>query len=419
MATGSIFQSSQFGPPGGMRPPVFGGGTPPATATQSPPTGSGFLGGGLLGSLDSVHLGESHNPSFSDLRTQAVNRINSPIPRPDIQLGPRVEVAVVDGFRPQMFGQQDTHGFGVADVVRQQTGLNQDQIALISDSPMMGAPNPGLGLLTAPGPESASQRLTSMIEVNAASGLSNTNTTLEAIANQDAPNLKGVNYSTGMSTLTGFSSLRNMALSYPESGPPSITPYGKVIFDGLGLPQDTTPETMRAFAEKGMARIEQVHSDSPLVQAQLERHDAVSERLAERGVHYTVSAGNDGGVIDMYRGAGVKLPDTADDNLYSNDHNVTVGSLDTRGTADPGDDVMAAHTSGDPQIDFLAPGVDTKVKIFSKEETVSGTSYASPHLMSNLVNLSRDNPGLSTSAVQNLLRNSAGSVPNSSYSAVR
>lgn len=351
-----------------------------------------------------------------------MNQLTQPQPRPDIQLGPQHQVAVLDEFHNGLFAppsDRPTHGALVTDIVRQQTGLRDDQIAMVSDRPILGDFASPIGLLSAPGPQSASERLNAFLENSAARGLAGTNNSLEAILGQDAPNLRAVNFSTGMSTLTGFNSLRNIALSTSESGETTLTPWGRTIFEGLGLPPETSRENLREFAERGMARIEQVHSESPVVRAQLDRHEELSRRLEERGIHYTVAAGNDGGIVDLYREAGVRVSDRADDNLYSNNHNVTVGSLDTRGTPDPSDDVVASHTSGDPQIDFLAPGVDRRVNVNGREETVTGTSFASPHAMSSLFNLTRENPGLPNHAIRNLLHQSAGTVSGSQVSALR
>lgn len=405
-----------------------GNATPPS-GNGPGPSSSGNSAFGMSGMLDFVQFSNQLNsqlnaqaaarPSFSQLREHAESSLENPWPRHDIQLNPRTEAVVLDGFMPEPGSTQPAHGFGVAAVVREQTGLADDQIALVSDTPFGGTPS-AQPLLRAPGPESASERLDSYIELSVANSLSNTNNALEAIADQDAPNLKGVNYSTGLSTLTSFNALSSVALDYTQNGRPTLTEDGKVIFDGLGLPHETTGATMREFAERGMARIGRIQDESPLVGAQLDRHEDLSRELADRGVHYTVSAGNDGETIGMYRGAGVQVPDSADDNLYANPHNVTVGSLDTRGTADPSDDIMAAHTSRDPEIDFLAPGVNRSIQVFGQQHIVDGTSYASPDIMSRLVNISRQNPGLPTSAVQNLLHNSAGpAVPGYDYSAIR
>lgn len=401
--------------------------TPPGTG------GAGVFGsapptfGPAPGTFPVDMFQQAAQPSFQETRTAILNGINNPTPRPDIVLGPQHQVAVLDEFYPRMTGfgmgmsvDMPTHGAAVSDVVRQQTGLREDQIARVSDTPLGGAMNNSLALLTAPGPQPASERLNSYLEAAAATGLAGTNSSLEAILNQNAPNLRGVNFSTGMSALTGFTALRTVALQTDAEGrPTSLTPMGRTIFEGLGLSPEVNPANLRAFAERGMERIGQVHSESPVVRGQLDRHEQLSRRLEERGIHYTVSAGNDGGVIDMYRGAGVRVSDRADDNLYSNQHNVTVGSLDTRGTADPSDDTVAAHTSGDPRIAFLAPGVNRQVTVHGQQQTVSGTSFASPHLMSSLFNLSRENPGLPNQAIRDLLHNSAGTVQGSNVSAVR
>jgi Subtilase family len=359
------------------------------------------------------------NPSFDDAKKALTTSITSPPPRNDIQLTDQHQVAVLDTF---MGGTPDkpAHGFGVADVVRKQAGLNNDQVALVSDNvPNFGVPRPSQ-LLTAPGDASSSDRLNSFIETTVAGGMSQTNSSLEAIASQQAPNLRGVNYSTSGTDLNGFLHLDEVSIRRGADGKRELTPEGRVVFEGLGIEQTLNPQTFKQFAERGTARFGQVTDESALVQGQMKRHEAVSKRLQEQGVHYTVSAGNDGGVIDQYREVGVKMSDTADDNIYANQYNVTVGSLDTRGTADPKDDKVADHSVQDPQVDFLANGVDRTVNVFGQNHTVTGTSYAAPDINGRLVKLARENPRLSASAVQNLLHNSAGpAIAGSNVSAVR
>ena len=427
MALGSLLSGlgqtppPNAGYPGGFRP----------IPNQTPPNGNTGTGGMAALMLQQAQLQNSlalsaqaqqmMNPSFDQARTALTNSITNPTPRHDIQLNPQHQVAVLDTF---VGGTPDrpAHGFGVADVVRQTGGLNNDQIALVSDNVPnnFGIPSPRQ-LLTAPGEATASQRVNSFIETMVAGGMSQTNTALEAIANQkNAPNLRGVNYSTSGTDLNGFMALNNVAITRDANGQRQLTPEGRVIFEGLGIEQALNPDTLRQFAQRGTDRFGEVTENSPLVQSQMKRHEAVSKRLQDQGVHYTVSAGNDGGVIDDYRSVGVNLKPTADDNIYANRYNVTVGSLDTRGTADPSDDRVADHSVQDPEVDFLAPGVNRNITVFGQNHSVTGTSYAAPDINGRLVRLSRENPGLSASAIQNLLRQSAGPpVAGSNVSAVR
>jgi len=360
------------------------------------------------------------NPSFDETRAALNNAIENPVPRTDIQLNPRHEVAVLDTF---MGGtpERPAHGFAVADVLRQTGGLDYDQMAFISDGdPNFHAPSPAR-LLTAPGDATADQRLDSYIETLITAGMSQTNSALEAIADQpNAPNLRGVNYSTSGTDLNGFMALNGLAFERDPAGNRQLTPEGRVIFDALGIEHTVEPQTLIQFAERGINRFGQVAENSPLVQGQLSRHEDVSRKLQEQGIHYTVAAGNDGGVIEEYRAHGIDLSPTADDNIYANPYNVTVGSLDTMGTADPSDDRVASHSVQDPEVDFLANGVDRQVSVFGLDHSVTGTSFAAPDINGRLVRLSRENPGLSAGAVQNLLRNSAGPpIPGSNIAAIR
>lgn len=420
MAIGNLFPSSPHPQPFGQHgfpplPPLQNGNSPSLPAEGM----AAFIQQqhALQLSFQAQNLGP--RPDFESTRQTLVDSITNPAPRSDIQLTDRHQAVVLDEFFST--DMRPAHGFGVASVLQETGNLQADQVALISDNvlPPLGTPTPA-ALLTAPGDASASQRLNSFIETASASGLSQTNSALEAIADQNAPNLRGVNYSTSGTDLNGFMALNRLAIGSSPTGEPYLTEHGQVIFEGLGITPELNRDNRRLFAERGTARWGEVTENSELVQGQVRRHEAVSERLQEAGVHYTVAAGNDGGVIEDYRSAGVKMADEADDNVYVNPHNISVGSLDTRGTADPSDDRVASHTVLDPEVDFLAPGVDRRVRVFGEDHDVTGTSYAAPDVNGRLIALSRQNPGLSASAIQNLLHNAAGpNVPGSSVSALR
>lgn len=409
-------------------PPQSGPGFRPSLGGADMPNGGGIaalLGqqGHAPGPLNSVTLSPQAlmtlNPTFEQAQNALTDSITNPSPRHDVQLTPRHEVVVLDEF----LGGSPTrpaHGFAVADIVRQVGDLSHDQIALVTDNiPNLAVPSPQR-LLTAPGDASPTERLDAVIETTIAGGMSQTNSALEAIAGQQAPNLRGVNYSTSGSSLNGFMYLNQMAIQPNADGQRELTPEGRVIFEALGLPQEISPATLRQFAERGVARFEEVRDQSPLVQGQIQRHEAVSRQLQEMGVHYTVSSGNDGTVVEDYRSSGITVPETSDRNIYANPHNITVGALDTRGTADVRDDQVAAFSVRDPEVDFLADGVDRRVNVFGQEHTMSGTSYAAPDINARLVTLSRQNPGLPASAIQNMLHNSAGpELAGSSVSAIR
>jgi subtilisin family serine protease len=107
---------------------------------------------------------------------------------------------------------------------------------------------------------------------------------------------------------------------------------------------------------------------------------------------------------DMSTELGINVPESADDNLFSNPHNITVGALDTRGTATPSDDTVASFSTRSPEVDVLANGVDVPVGDPAEGRTDTGTSMAAPDVSAEINRLAQANPGLGARERQNLLQ---------------
>ena len=145
-----------------------------------------------------------------------------------------------------------------------------------------------------------------------------------------------------------------------------------------------------------MMNLREIFQNNEAINHQLERHNGFSEELSERGVSYVVSAGNEATYGSVM---GAELEGGFDDSLYSNPHNITVGALDqTTGE-------VADFSSDDPEVDFLAPGVDIKA---GEEEgfVASGTSFAAPLIADQLDALRAENPDISQQELLQLLEES-------------
>lgn len=302
------------------------------------------------------------------------------------------EVAIYDEFAPQ--GQDPAHGDKVAAVFGQATGDDPAGFQRVT-SGWMQPLNPSL-LLTLPGEESAQERLTAYIEASSVLSYNSSSAALEATLNSDNGNLKVFNQSSGMTGIEQFFNLDESALVRERNDDGSVTntgltPVGAVAFEALGLPTDDLGrDTMLQFAERYLAQQQEVLATSPAVAEARERHSELSAEMADRGIAYVLSAGNNHDELAILREAGIEVPESADDNFLANEHNIVVGSLDTNRTAEPGDDRMAAHSSQYNEVDFLAPGQNLQVE--GIDGLLNGTSYAAPNAGAQILQAMRANP---------------------------
>jgi hypothetical protein len=332
--------------------------------------------------------------SLQDVATQPPMALATPSQSP---------VAVFDQFA--FPGQPAQHGDQVAAVLGQSGGMDPSQFQQVRVLGLSRAAE----LLTVDGPESPSQRLNAYIEASSIGVYQSSSAAMQAVLDSGNEELRIFNQSSGMTGLTQFDRLRQSAVQFSEDGSPHLTPLGKVAFEALGLPTDDLgAEAMRNFVERFLHRNEEVLADSPAVAEARERHSALSEQLEQNGIAYVLSAGNDFGDAAYYSQLGIDVPPSADENLLINDHNLTVGSFDPRGTLDPRDDQQAWHSSRADQVDFLAQGVDVQADALGQSfSDLMGTSYAAPHVAGRLLGVLQANPEASVDEAVELLRQQA------------
>ena len=369
--------------------------------------GVGALLGGLGSWAPSAEHGEHPKLSFEQLRDIEESRLDSTTSfSPDLR--PETRAVALEA------SALSSHAQAVTSLLAQEGDLQPGEIETRS---LFSGVSPEI--LTAEGSATPSERLDSFLELGAASGLSTLNRELESLRDQNSPSLRGVNVSAGMSTLTQFMNLSDLSFAQGEDGERTLSPEGRVIFDALGLPHDVGSENMRRFTEQGIGRIQEVVDGSPLVQEQRERHQDVSQDLQDQGVHYVVAAGNEGNFLSALQTEGMRVPDSADDNYFSNPYNFTVGSLDDHGTGETSDDSLFTQTSMSPEVDILAPGVNREVETFGQTGFWTGTSFAAPDALGVLIKLSDQNPQLSAVDIQQLLQDRSGSVQGTTLPGLR
>lgn len=311
---------------------------------------------------------------------------------------PQAEVAVLDSFA--VMNETFGHGEQVSWIIEKETGLAADQILPVPNEPL--APLP---LLTVAGDVSAEQRLVTFIEANQADSLDFSTLKLRELLKHDSSNVKVVNQSQGITQLSVFKELTDAmteTVQVGETTETKLTAEGRVILDGLGLSGELTPELRAKSFAHLVDLIYTVHEESDVIAQAKSRHENVSKDLAERGINYVVAVGNDGTLMNFLKSGGLPVPESADDNLLINQHNVAVAALDNNGTPDDySDDRFADFNSRTEQTAFLASGVAVPVG----EQTATGSSFASPKVAAELFTIADLMPGISTEDSQAWLRN--------------
>lgn len=301
---------------------------------------------------------------------------------------PDASVAVIDHFMPAMGGTP--HGEQVTSVLTGAGGVDESRIQKLHVGPTSSFASQYL--LSQDGPGTPSERLNGFIEMASAEPLQRFNKVLEGIANDPDSQIHTINSSNAVAKIQTFTRLLDLALQTGEGGEFQLTETGERIFEGLGLEPNASPENLRLFAERAVERVDLVTDSSPLIQDEVARHTDLSERLAEDGVTYVISAGNYADDIAPYREMGI-MPDGFDDNLMSNKHNIVIGSTNDNGTASPMDDSISSFSSVDPEVDFYASGENIDV---GHGQSVSGTSFSAPLAAGRLAQLREENFDLDT-----------------------
>lgn len=333
--------------------------------------------------------------------------------------GENAQVAIIDRFSHGHGAPQ--HGEEVEAVLRREGSLSEDDVLRIPNGSTVPRE-----VLTLPGEMSASDRVDAFIEANQANSLDSTNAKLEKILDHGPETLTTINQSQGISVASMTEEMARTSIQLDLQGVPVknedgnkvLTPEGRVIFEGLGLEPEGSPENLDKFLVAAMNRSNEVHRTSPVIAEARGRHADLSQEVEDAGIDYVVAAGNDGGMSEYFQNElGVTVPDNIDDNLLTNPHNVTVAAFDNQGTATTSDDTLANFTTMNDEVDFLASGVGVPTL---NGKTADGTSFASPDVSAALNEIAQANPSFSPSQRRALLHQmSPETVQDSQLSVVR
>lgn len=324
------------------------------------------------------------------------------------EVDPNASVAVIDSFG-QNFGS--SHGNQVEYVLNNETPETQATTQRFEVSPNG---HPPTHLFTAEGDATPEERVTAFVEQTTADMMRQTNTHLDSILSDPDSNIRTINQSQGISPADQAEYLMQTILARKEDGTMGISESGKVIFEALGMEPRIQEDYSHVpeFMTRATKKIEEIFHTSEVLGPELARHTELSEELADKGVSYVVSAGNSGD-FGAHLGDKLNLQPGFDDNVLSNPHNITVGALD------PARGAMADFSSRDPEVDFVAQGVN--VRVGDREfDFNDGTSFAAPIVADRLDNLRAQHPNISQAELLRLFgRLNPATVPGVPHSIVQ
>ena len=255
-------------------------------------------------------------------------------------------------------------------------------------------------MLLRAGPDSPSERLDAFIEYDAAELVESTNLALKQHTGEGS-SIKTINQSQSVSGLTTAQFLLDSALVPNGKGEPELTRIGDVLYQGLGKPADVGELQQRLFD-----RIDKVYANSKLLAGNRRDLNQTLAELKERGVQFFVPGGNEQEYYEKCKKKGVRVPESLLPSVLSVPNAHSVGAIDTKGTATPDDDEVAGFSVREPNVKYLAPGVDISVSDGVVTEVMSGTSFSPPYAAASYEKLRQENPQLSGSQLHHLLAKS-------------
>lgn len=188
--------------------------------------------------------------------------------------------------------------------------------------------------------------------------------------------------------------------------------FAQNVLNGYGVdqqkfyspdPKINGPERLRL--QQGLLNSAEAGGQAPDVQAAKATYEESVKALEANNNSVVVSVGNQGQLLDRFakdaNGARVTAGETSNHNVLVNSHVTTVGA--TR-WYDNGTERIAAYNNKDPETDLYASGSVGNGADQNQMRTL-GTSYASPRVAGALATLHGNHPGMTSSSVENLMRN--------------
>lgn len=291
--------------------------------------------------------------------------------------GPKV--AILDGFQGHRI--KDTrdvaHGEMVEQVFLDSSGLSPEDVQRFAVGEKGGpAYQPG--------------QLDAFIEGGLITNLNETSTALQEVL-QD-PDIQIITQSMGSSEVFMAEMIATMSAN-PE--------FRRSFCADLGLPADSPDDV---FLQAVVNRVDKIHEESGKVKAARERYDSLTSQVDDRGIVYTVAAGNHGNFARQLAELGVQIDQDFFRNDFDNGHTTVVG-------ASNGDGTPWERTTPNAGAEVAMDGSDITATVDGETVTKSGTSFSTPQVAAVAAQILQINPSLTDEQVEEILKASAQGAP--------
>lgn len=303
-------------------------------------------------------------------------------------------VAVFDNF----VGAETstTHGEQVEAVLMQTGGLQDQDIQRFQAS----SGGSKQGMREARNPEEFGQELDKFIVDTQAGMLDSTSDNLATILNDPNSKIKTINQSASQSEAKVVESLYQEANNDPK--------LKARLEQELGLPPGASK---KEFLQAMVNRVDEVSEKSPKLKQEQARYEKLSAEADRRGITHVVTPGNLGDFARHLDKQGVKVSDDFYQSVLTNEHTLTVGASDDRGTATSRDDRPAQFTTPNAGVEVSINGTNVRMRVDGQQMSQNGTSFAAPQVAAVAAQMKAANPNLTDEQIEAMLAQSAVPVP--------
>ncbi|MEW6279704.1 MAG: S8 family serine peptidase [Candidatus Eremiobacterota bacterium] len=307
---------------------------------------------------------------------------------------PDATIAVFDNFVGAQNGT--THGEEVEAVLMQTGGFQDEDIQRFQAS--SGGSKQGMRNATTP--EQFGDELNRYIVDTQAGMLDSTSDNLAKILSDPNSKIKTINQSNSQSEAKVAENLYQEANNNPQ--------FRARLEQELGLPPGASK---REFLQALVNRVDQVSEKSPELKQERARYEKLSAEADRRGITHVVTPGNLGDFARHLEKQGVKVDDDFYRSVLTNEHTLTVGASDDRGTATSRDDRPAHFTTPDAGVEVSTNGTNVRMTVDGQQRSQNGTSFAAPQVAAVAAQMKEANPNLTDEQIEAILKQSATPVP--------
>lgn len=364
---------------------------------------------------------------FSGLLNQPTQSITTP-PPPPAKAGPG-SLIIQDTFTPTIMGGGDIfnpptfispHGYDVVGSARQE-GF-QGQVVPRDRSAALSLPSAEAPITKRLGTEDLTKEealgaITSKIRLDASSFLDEQSAFLENETKQGVKNsaanlslgkskasTSAEHYTDAIESLYGPQGEAGMLIAEAGGvGPKTFDNYAKAF----GIDADKIKNKDESISGPERQKLQQAivdhvsgtYDSDPGIKKSSARWDKAVSGFEAGNNSVVIAAGNEGDVAEQFasgnNGRKIKAPADFEKNLLENEAVTSVGATQKSGTSQEGRAEWSSVSGG---VDVYANG--------TASEGVEGTSFAAPRVAATMAQLHKDNPKMTSSQIENLMRNS-------------